>query len=847
MFNIDSFVPFYFSATMGINLLCSAFLVASGIINRRPVFKALFVGCIVALVYQYATWQYHDAQTLESAIYWLHLQTSIVILALPLFYFIYVNWSRVELSRLWMGFFCLGSFVFLVIHLFSDYTLRFTGNVELVQYTLFSGETASRVAGTQGYATFAFQAYAICILIGLMHVVTTLIKRRQGIVASILIFTLIVQVTAAVMSSFVDAGKLNFILMGGLPFTILNFLACIAISASLESKTLSLRRQIDKRENLEAVLSSLATGVSSNTSDTFYIQMMQELEKICRASTAYLAILYEDTSEPYVETKAVVAKGKVMPSFSYKLKDLPAELVDYNNTIFIEKGVQKKFPSIAIFKQMNAQGYICCPMKNDEGGTEGCLVMFFKHSIKKDPMRDQIVNIFTSRAGAEIRRNRLEAKAVKMAYFDYQTQLPNLTKMHELIKEAHQSNELTGNQSALVVVDINKFAEVNRQFGFENAEAAIQKLGERLAEYSKDDDITIARSGGDEFTMLIHKTGNNAEGLVNIHWEAVNRLITKRIMLKDRSLNLSCCGGAVVFPKQVSKHIEVMRCAETALDQAKRDKANMLRMFDESILEEIDRKQKIEKLLEQAIKNKDELFAVYQPKVDHKGNLIGAEALARWINKELGFVSPVEFIDVAESAGLIDDFGYWMVDTVCAQINTWRDAGFEVPSRIAINFSSLQLVKADFVLNLVNAVKAHNINPAQIEIELTESGLLTNIEECIAKLNSLRDVGFTIALDDFGTGYSSLSYLKDLPLDVLKIDRSFVNDLDANSTSDLARSIIDIGHNMSLDIVAEGVEEKKQVSTLNKMGCEIFQGYYFAKPMSSEDFLAWANEAAAIE
>ncbi|MBF7074175.1 EAL domain-containing protein [Glaciecola sp. MH2013] len=834
------FVPFYFSATIGLNALCAAILLASSLNQNRPHFKSLCVGCFVGIFYQYSTWQFHDSKDIETALEWLSIQTSTVILVLPLYVIIFLQWSRQSYSSKWIIAFTILSAVFFTINVMSPYTLRFSDNVEMVRYILFSGEEVTRLTGTRSIFIVMFQFYAIGTLTVLIWVAAGLIKKKKFLLSSFLILTLIAQVAVALSSIFVDKGMIEMIYLGGVPVTILNFIACVTVATSLEIKTKSLKLQIGKREELESVFASLAEGVSGGDSDQFYVNSMVQLQKLSQADLAYLCIYNKKQEEDIVKTRVVLFDGQMVDNFSYPVEMVPTELMDSDDIIIVKQDLAQQYPHLTLFTKLNASGFISAPMLNEEGQLEGAIVLLFKRALKDDPTFTKILEIFRARTGAELKRDRLEKQMHQQAFFDYQTGLPNRFRLHELINKSYDQSKLDNTESALIVFDLKNFTDVNRQYGFENAELALQALGKRLKAYSNNN-IQACRAGGNKFAIIISSMSSQVDGMIDVHWQAIHALVKQPIKLDSRTVTLDCRGGLVVFPMQIQANIEVIRCAEIALNQAKRENVESLCRFDASILEEIDRKTKIESLLAQAIKNEVELFAVYQPKVDANGKLIGAEALCRWISDEVGFVSPDEFIASAERSGLIDKLGMWMVRTVCKQIVHWQDKGFIIPSRIAINVSAIQLIADDFVEKLVAEVKSHNVKPKQIEIELTESGLLTNIEDCIVKLQKLRDAGFTVALDDFGTGYSSLSYLKDLPLDVLKIDRSFVNSLNTENSAELARAIITIGKHMSMDIVAEGVEELEQVDMLTGMGCNIFQGYYFAKPMKSDELLEWAQ------
>lgn len=814
-------------------------MLTSSINRNKPHFKSLCVGCFVAIAYQYITWQYHDSNTLTEGIAWLSLQTSVMLMVLPLYVIVFLQWSRQKYSWKWVVGLSSVSVVFFIINLSSDYSLRFSGDVSLVKYTLFSGEEASRLIGERSVYIKLLQVYAVAVLAVLIWIAARLVKQKQYVLSVILITTLCIQIGVAVTTIFIDSGMFNFIYMGGLPATILNFVACVTVAMSLELKTKTLKNQVRIRQNLESVLASLAQDGGQKDSHEFFVNSMQQLQHLSKADMAYLCLHSEEDGVEIITTTVVFLNDKQITNFAYELASVPEALVSFEELIFIEKDVASTYPDIELFQTVKAQSFINAPMLNDDGNLEGSIVLLWTQPLRKHRTYFQTLEIFRSRMAAELKRNRLEKQMHQMAYYDYQTGLPNLIKLHEIINTCYDQDVQKNTQSALLVLDLKRFTEVNRQYGFENAERAIKELGERLKNYANADIVT-GRIGGNKFAMLLKNASHNVEGLLNLHWEALLGLIKAPIEVGSRTISLDCNAGAVIFPLLLEVNIETVRCAEIALSQAKQDTQSSMRLFDVSILEEIDRKAKVEKLLQRALECNSEMFAVYQPKVNATGVLIGAEALARWINKDLGFVSPDEFISVAEKAGLIGKLGLWMVETVCKQINEWKAEGFNMPGRIAINVSALQLSDDNFVNALTCLVDEYDVHPSQLEIELTESGLLTNLGKSISRLQQLREAGFTIALDDFGTGYSSLSYLKDLPLDVLKIDRSFVNSLDAKNAAELARSIIAIGQHMSMGIVAEGVEELAQVTALNSMGCNIFQGYYFAKPMKADDFLVWA-------
>lgn len=841
-----SFIPFYFSATIGINLLCAAILLVASVNKSHKHFSSLLLGCIAAIVYQYCTWQYLDSRSLASALFWLKVQTSIVLLFFPLYIIVFLQWTKQSYSKASILIFLAVSVALFALNINSTYTLRFSGNISFALQTLFSGESVARISGDINQYMNYFLYYTIAMLVVLISIAAKLVREKKYAISAILIFTLLIQITAAVNSILIDQGYLNSIYLGGFPITILNFMACITVATSLEIKTHSLSLEISKRKKLESVFFSLAAGVSSGKDDKFYIKSLSELQKLSKADIAYICLYNEASREEYITTMIVLLNGKQVANFSYPAGMTPEALISMNEVVVVANNVAEKFPEVPLFKKINAQGFINSPMVTEEGKLEGSIVLIFSKPLQQDDMFMQALKIFTARITAEINRDQLSNKLHQMAYFDYQTDLPNLLKLHDVIRKCETQNKIDNSQSILFVIDLKGFTNVNRHYGFDKAEIAIRELGLRLRGYTDNDTIT-ARVGGNKFAVLVSNIHNNCDALIKLHWEAIESIVRIPVLVDTRTITLTCNGGAVIFPLELNANLEPIRCAEIALNQSKQSSLTNLSLFDIDILKDLDRKSHLEKLLVQDLNNNTGLFPVYQPKVDINGNLTGAEALARWENEDVGKIAPDEFIALAEKSGLISKLGLIMVGKVCQQIVNWKSKGFHVPGRIAINVSALQLMDDGFVANFIKLVASYDVQPSQIELELTETGLLTNIDKSISKLLCLKEAGFTIALDDFGTGYSSLSYLKDLPVDVLKIDRSFVNCLHISNSAEVARSIIAIGQHMSMHVVAEGVEELSQATTLHAMGCNVFQGYYFARPMPAENFQMWAQSKLPIK
>lgn len=337
----------------------------------------------------------------------------------------------------------------------------------------------------------------------------------------------------------------------------------------------------------------------------------------------------------------------------------------------------------------------------------------------------------------------------------------------------------------------------------------------------------VHRLSADEFIILIE----------NFHEvEDINRLC-KRIVeklkvplkIKEKDLYITVSFGVSLFPKDGTSMLELYRYSDLALAQSKIKGKNFITFFEKSMSNKYDRKFLIEQELKSAINN-DELYIMYQPQVDSLNNkTIGFEALLRWKSKELGLIAPSEFIPIAESSGSIVEIGEWVIDNVCKQINLLNKLGYNFEN-ISINISPMQLNK-DFIDKLIDICQKNNTSPSSIEIEITEGMLIDLHNNKIEILNEIIKRGIKIAVDDFGKGYSSLTYLTALPINTLKIDKSFIDNIHINKYKAVVKCIIDLCKSLEYRIVAEGVEEKKQLDILNELGCNVIQGYYYSKPL----------------
>ncbi|NMG65677.1 EAL domain-containing protein [Azoarcus indigens] len=425
-------------------------------------------------------------------------------------------------------------------------------------------------------------------------------------------------------------------------------------------------------------------------------------------------------------------------------------------------------------------------------------------------------------------RKEAEARLRRLAEFDPLTELPNRALLRQRMDEAIEAARQDGTPAALLFIDLDRFKNVNDSLGHGVGDALLQQVAARLRTLAGDGD-TVGRSGGDEFILVLRHTGAATE--IASHAERIVRQFAAPFLIGRYELSVTPSIGIAVWPQDGEDAETLLRNADAAMYHAKSAGRNTYKFFTAEMNLQVRERLELENLLRQA-EARNELSVHYQPQVELAGGrLIGCEALLRWHAGERGNIPPDRFIPVAEDTGLIVPIGRWILKTACAQAQAWRQAGLG-DLQVAVNASAVQLHHGDFVETVATVLAETGLPPDLLEIELTESTLMTDADSAAATLRALKVLGVGLAIDDFGTGYSSLAYLKRFQLDRLKIDRSFINDLPADKDdANITRTIVGIARNLGLSVLAEGVETPAQHQFLLEHGCDEGQGYLFSRPL----------------
>ena len=440
-------------------------------------------------------------------------------------------------------------------------------------------------------------------------------------------------------------------------------------------------------------------------------------------------------------------------------------------------------------------------------------------------------------------RKAAEEEIRHLAFYDQLTNLVNRPHLIQRLESVLKVCNRTGDMGAVLFIDLDNFKTVNDSLGHDKGDFLLKQVATRLLSCVRETD-TVARIGGDEFLIMLDNLGKHLIGAGTLVKD-ISAKILLALSLPFKLSEFEHYGAASIGISMIDSGMtsaeDILKQADLAMYQAKSSGGNLMQFFDPAMQQQVTARVQLEKELREAIRL-EQLILHYQPQIDHHGQLIGSEALVRWQHPIRGLVMPDEFITLAEETGLILSLGQWVLKTACQQLALWAKESRTEPLTLSVNVSVMQFRNPDFIAQIMQVVKEAGANPRRLKLEITESILAHNIDAIISKMATLKAIGIGFSLDDFGTGYSSLSYLHRMPLDQLKIDKSFVQDVltDPNAAA-IARIIISLGQSLKLAVIAEGVETNQQRDFLQVNGCLAFQGYLYSRPLEIGKFSTFVD------
>ncbi|TAK59650.1 bacteriohemerythrin [Methylobacter sp.] len=510
------------------------------------------------------------------------------------------------------------------------------------------------------------------------------------------------------------------------------------------------------------------------------------------------------------------------------------------NPNLLSSGLHDKAFYAAMWENINRtdawQGEIWNRRKNGEVYPQWLIIT----AVKESEDRSKQVNHYVGSFSDITSRKAAEEEIKQLAFYDPLTQLPNRRLLQERLKHSIEVERREGKQLALLMLDLDRFKAVNDSLGHLAGDELLQQVAVRISARLRDVDM-VARLGGDEFVVLLEDIAH-PEDAARVASEIILVLSKAFQLTQSNDVQIGASIGISLYPEHGASYEILMDHADAALYQAKDAGRGCYAYFSEDQTLAARERIALETRLRRAVEQQ-ELCVYYQPQVDiASGHIVGAEALVRWQDPVEGLIPPLRFIPIAEETGLILEIGEWVLRETCRQGRLWLDAGLP-PLTLAVNVSSQQFRRGDISALVATCLSETGFPAEYLELEMTESGLMENQENVMALLNKLRSQGIHLAIDDFGTGFSSLAYLKHFPLDVLKIDKSFIDDIPhLQDDTEIAATIIAMGHILGFKVLAEGVETPEQLAFLRRKNCDLYQGYIKSPPVPAEEFAVLLRE-----
>ncbi len=643
------------------------------------------------------------------------------------------------------------------------------------------------------------------------------------------------QLEAMVDSQLVEIQRTRTFILWGLILAIVIQLAIILFLVANIRK----RRQLEKeRKETTQALSVLATTLAPLSGNDFYREVCRYLSEKLDLAYVLVAELKSDGKRAQVLTGW--SSNAPVDSFTYLLKGTPCADVCLVKHMVRTENLQASYPQDRMLVDLNVESYVGHLLVDKDHNPLGLLIALDRKPLRQSERVDHLIRLFVDRVSAEMQRTKMQKQLSQMAHFDPLTSLPNRTSLAESLKVAMAKAVMQEKILALLYIDLDGFKSVNDTYSHAVGDKLLLKASKRMTR-AMPEGATLARIGGDEFAAVLEnlETPNDCLHFLNDLLLAIN----EPMVIGDLDFTISASIGVVFYPQHENLDADqLLRQADQAMIQAKQGGKNRYHLFD------VERDKALRDQNESLLQISNSLRAgefelYYQPKVNmHTHEVVGAEALIRWNDPERGLLPPASFLPLIQNDPLAIELGEWVLCEALDQILLWRKQGIELP--ISVNIDAIHLQSPMFVERLeAELAKRPSIRPGDLQLEILETTALDDVAQVSSIMLACQNLGVGFALDDFGTGYSSLTYLKRLPAELLKIDRSFVRDM-LEDPEDLAilDGVIRLAGAFQRKVIAEGVETQAHCDELIKLGCELGQGYAFARPMPATIIPEWINE-----
>ncbi len=597
---------------------------------------------------------------------------------------------------------------------------------------------------------------------------------------------------------------------------------------------------LKQQRSTETAITQIMLGVSTATGADFFRAIISQLSNMLQADICALVVATSNQTSN-VKSLAYYKNGEIAGNIKYQLKGTPCETIFGQQVRTYSHDLQGSFPDNKFIHAEDMESYVGIPLFDSQNRPQGLLFAMFKKPINNVEFNESVMSIFAGRTSAEIERNKTEKRIKHMAYYDSLTQLPNRAFLLDRLQQAIAHAQRHQSILAVTMMDLDNFKKINDSLGHPVGDSLLVEVAQRLQQCVRQED-TVARLGGDEFVILQSGFDNRDLAISHINHMAkqLHQSLKQHYSLTEHMLMVTCSCGIAIYPDDGDSVDQLIKHADTALYKAKASGRDNYQFFSHEMNIAAVERMKMESDIYRGIEN-NEFEVVYQPKVRVDNNqIIGAEALLRWHHPEQGDIPPDRFIPVADETGQILQLGEFVLQQSCAITSElWCSSGScEEIDSLSVNVSPRQFQQDDFVKKIQLILEQEKTNASCIELEVTENILIEDTHKVSEKLQTLKDIGLKISIDDFGTGYASLRYLQQLPIDMIKIDRSFINHIaDSQNDFSIVKTIMSMANNLDIQVIAEGVETDEQLALLRQLGCPYYQGFYFSKPVGRQAFI----------